>query len=169
MVGYNIALIGFMGTGKSSVAKMLSEKLNLELIDTDSLIEKKMQITIPEIFEKYGEEKFREMEKDIIKEIKDTKNVILSCGGGACLDNENIINLRINNKIILLDASAEVILDRIKMDSNRPILKANMNIESIQKIKSARKSSYHKAADIIVCTDNKTISEITDEIIKIIK
>lgn len=168
MVNYGIALIGFMGTGKSSVAKILSKKLDLELIEIDDLIERKMKMTIAGIFEKYGEAKFREVEKNIIKKIKDKKNAVISCGGGVCLNNENVVNIKTNNKVILLDASAKVILDRIKMDNHRPILKANMDIESIEKIKITRKPSYHKAADIIIDTDNKTIYEIADEIIRII-
>lgn len=168
MVDCGIALIGFMGTGKSSVAKMLSNKLGLELIDTDYIIEKKMQIPISEIFHKYGEEKFREIEKNIIEDIKQKRNSVISCGGGVCLDKENIVNIKINNKVILLDASAEVILDRLKNDHSRPILKGNMNIESIEKIKAKRKDSYYQGADIVINTDHKTISEIADKIMKMI-
>ena len=168
MVNHGIALIGFMGTGKSTIAKILSKKLDLAFIETDDLIERKMEMTISKIFEKYGEENFRMAEKDIIKKIKDKNNVVISCGGGVCLNNENIANIKANNKVILLDASANVILDRIKMDNHRPILMENMDIESIKKIKITRKPSYLKAADIIIDTNNKTIYEITDEIIRII-
>lgn len=166
MVDYSIVLIGFMGTGKSTIAKALSERLNLKLIDTDELIEKRMGMTITEIFEKYGEEKFRDIEEDIIKEISDKKHTVISCGGGVCLREENISNLKRGNKVILLEASASVILDRIKGDVNRPVLKEKMDIDSIEDIMNIRKPSYYKAADIIIDTNEETISEIVDEIIR---
>lgn len=166
MVNYNIVLIGFMGTGKSSVAKNLSERLNMELIDTDECIVKRTDMTIPEIFEKYGEGRFRQIEHDVIKDLKDKKGTIISCGGGACLKKENISNMKENNKVILLEASPKVILERIEGDSNRPILKDKMNVDSIEDIMKIRKSSYHIAADIIIDTIDKTILEIADEIIR---
>lgn len=165
MVDYSIVLIGFMGTGKSILGQALSEKLDLELIDTDDLVEKKMGMPIPQIFEKYGEEKFRDLESDIIQEISGKKNKIISCGGGVCLREENIINIKSGNIVILLEASARVILDRIKSDKNRPILKEKMNIENIEAIMKERKLSYHKAADFIIDTDNKTLLELVDEIL----
>lgn len=165
MVEYSIALIGFMGSGKSSVAKALSHSLRLNVLDTDVLIEEKMKTSISEIFEKYGEEKFREVEKEVVENIKNEKNSIISCGGGVCLNPQNIVNIRENKLVVLLDASDGVILERLKEDSSRPILKSNLNIETIEKIKAQRKESYHKAADLIVDTDNKTVLEIADEII----
>ena len=165
MVDYSIVLIGFMGTGKSIIGKKLSERLNLELIDTDCLVEKKMKMTIAKIFEKYGEEKFRHIEAGIIKEVSRKKNKVIACGGGACLRIENIENLRKANKVILLQASASVILDRIKEDTNRPILKDKMTISAIEEILEERKGSYHRAADIVIDTDNKTPLEIVDEIL----
>lgn len=166
MVDYSIVLIGFMGTGKTSIANALSKRLGLKLIDTDELIEKTREMTITEIFQKYGEEKFREIERDIIKEISDKKHTIISCGGGVCLREENIRNIKRGNKVILLEASASVILDRIKGDINRPVLKGKWDIQSIEDIINTRKSSYHRAADIIIDTDDKTILEIVDEIIR---
>lgn len=168
MANCGFALIGFMGTGKSSVAKMLSTKLNLELIDTDDLIESKFQMSISEFFSKYGEEKFRKIEKDLIQDISSNLNSVIACGGGVSLNNDNITNLKINNKIILLNASSESIFDRLKTDNTRPILKSNMDVNTIRIIKTNRKESYNKSADIIIDTDSKTISEITDEIIGMI-
>lgn len=169
MVEKNIALIGFMGSGKSSVGQSICEKLNINHIDTDFLIEKNMKMKISEIFKKYGEEKFREIEKDTIKGLKDNKNCIISCGGGVILNKENIINLRNNFILILLEASAEVILDRIKTDTSRPILSSNMDLKTIKKIKLQRKEAYFNSADIIIYTDNKSISDITKEILTILR
>ncbi len=166
MVDYSIVLIGFMGTGKTSIAKALSERLNMELIDTDECIVKRTNMTIPEIFEKYGEYSFRQIEHDTIKDLKDRKGTIISCGGGACLRNENISNMKENNKVILLEASPKVILERIIGDTDRPVLKGKMDIDNIENIMNIRKASYHRAADIIIDTVDKTILEIVDEIIE---
>lgn len=166
MVDYSIVLIGFMGTGKSSVASVLSEKIKFKLIDTDQLIEETMEMTISKIFETYGEIGFRKIEENTIKEISTEKASVISCGGGVCLREENIRNIKRGNKVILLEASPSVVLDRIEKDINRPILKEKMDIENIEKIMKKRKGSYDKAADIIIDTDNKTILEIVDEIIE---
>lgn len=166
MVEYSIVLIGFMGTGKSTIAKVLSKRLNLKLIDTDKCIEENTEMTIPEIFERYGEKGFRDIEADIIKDLKDKKEKIISCGGGVCLRDENIKNLKENHKVILLEAGAEVILNRIKDDSNRPILKGKTDIYSIEKIMNIRKPSYRNCADIIIDTDEKCVERVVDEIIK---
>ncbi|OLS02353.1 shikimate kinase [Tissierella creatinophila] len=166
MVDYSIVLIGFMGTGKSTVAKVLSKQLNLELIDTDKSIEKKTGLTISEIFEKYGEKGFRDIETDIIKDLKDKKEKIISCGGGVCLRDENIKNLKTNHRVILLEASARVILERIKDDDTRPILKDKTDIESVEMIMKRRKASYQKCADLIIDTDEKSVEKIVDEIIE---
>lgn len=166
MVDYSIVLIGFMGTGKSTVAKVLCKKLNLKLIDTDKCIELRMGMTIPEIFERYGEKGFRDIETDIIKDLKDKKGKIISCGGGVCLRDENIKSLRENHKVILLEASAEEVLERIREDSNRPLLSEKKNIMSIEMLMNKRKPSYRKCADIIINTDEKCVEKIVDEIIK---
>lgn len=165
MVDYSIVLIGFMGTGKSTIGRALSERLNLELIDTDDLVEKKMTMPISQIFKEYGEVKFRDLESDMLQEVSGKKNKIISCGGGVCLREENIINIKKDNKVILLQASPRVILDRIKADVNRPILKEKMNVDNIEAIIEERKQSYYKAADIIIDTDDKTLLEIVDEIL----
>ena len=139
MVDYSVVLVGFMATGKSTVAKVLSKKLDRELIDTDKCIEAKIKMTIPEIFKKYGETGFRDIEAGIIKDLKDKKGTVISCGGGVCLRDENIANLKENHKVILLEASAEIILKRVKGDSNRPLLKGKTDIESIETIMNTRK------------------------------
>ncbi len=162
---YNIVLIGFMGTGKSTVGKVLSEKLTMNYLDTDSLIEEESQLSIDEIFEKHGVEFFRDLEKETIAKISDKENTIILCGGGVPLYNENIINLRKNGKVILLEAGADTIYQRIKDDTTRPLLKKQMKVEKIKEMLKQRKNVYHDNADIIIQTDNKTIDEISSQII----
>ncbi len=162
---YNIVLIGFMGTGKTSISKVLSQLLEMEYIDTDSMIEKKMNMCIGEIFDRYGEEKFREVETEIIEEVMKEKHKIISCGGGVLLKEENISFLKKNGKIVLLETSAEVIYQRLKNDETRPLLRNNMSQEHIGNMLEKRKKVYISASDIKVKTDDKDINDITMEII----
>ena len=104
----NIALIGFMGTGKTSIAKDLATKLKKEFIHTDDFISVKAGKSIPKIFEQDGEQKFRELEIEVVKEISDKKNVVIDCGGGVILNVINIERLKKNAKIILLTASSMI-------------------------------------------------------------
>ncbi|SES89195.1 shikimate kinase /chorismate mutase [Natronincola peptidivorans] len=163
---YSIALIGFMGTGKTTVAMDLSEKLEMEYVDVDILIQEKMEMTIGEIFENYGEGYFRKIEKDTIKELSQRNNIIISSGGGAVLDQENIINLKKNCKVVLLKAAAETIIKRIKGDNTRPLVKGKMHLEHIKDLLDQRKAAYHEAADIIIDTDDKIFDDISKEIVR---
>lgn len=162
---YNIVLIGFMGTGKTTVGKDLSQKLSMDYIDTDALIQERMGISINEIFEKYGEDFFRKIEKNIIDEISATKNTIILCGGGVVLNQENIPKLRENGKTILLKAQPITIYHRVKEDHSRPLLKGRMSLETIEKLLKEREEAYATSADLTIETDGKMVEEITSEII----
>lgn len=165
---FNIMLIGFMGTGKSSVSSKLSNLLNMKKIDTDEYIELHQNMSINEIFSNYGEEYFRECEKNVLIELSHENNMIISCGGGIILKDENIKLMKKQGKIILLTAAPEVIYERVKNNNNRPILNDNMNLEYIYNLMEERKEKYLKAADIIIDTNNKSIDEICEKIIKMI-
>lgn len=162
----NISIIGFMATGKTTIGKELSQKLNMGFIDIDKLIEEKMEMLISEIFEVYGEDYFRQIEKETIEEAMKLENITISCGGGVCLDPENIKNIRQNSQVILLEADPETIIKRTENDETRPLLKDRKQKEDIRKIMEERKDSYYKAADIIIDTNNKSVLNIIDEIIK---
>ncbi|MBQ9391134.1 MAG: shikimate kinase [Lachnospiraceae bacterium] len=141
----NIYLIGFMGVGKSTVAKMLSDKLDFELIDTDIEIEKRENRSINEIFSQEGEEYFREKEKELIEELSKKDNMIISCGGGIIKSDVNIANMKKSGSVVLLEASPEIIYNRVKDDNNRPLLVSNPGIEGIRKLMKEREESYNKA------------------------
>ncbi|MBE5899704.1 MAG: shikimate kinase [Lachnospiraceae bacterium] len=141
----NIYLIGFMGVGKSTVAKMLSDKLDFELIDTDIEIEKRENRSINEIFSQNGEEYFREKEKELIEELSKKDNMIISCGGGIIKSDVNIANMKKSGSVVLLEASPEIIYNRVKDDNNRPLLVSNPGIEGIKKLMKEREESYNKA------------------------
>ena len=163
---YNISLIGFMGTGKSSIAKELAEKLEMPFVDMDILIQQKTNMTIEEIFEKKGEIYFREIERNTLKELSENNNMIISCGGGVVLNKENILNLKKNSKIVLLEATPSTIFQRLQNDGSRPLLKGEMNISYIENMLLQRKTAYDEAADITIATDDKSFDEISKEVVK---
>jgi shikimate kinase len=162
---HNIVLIGFMGSGKSTVGKLLAQQLEMEYVDMDHYIQEKLGMTVEQIFEEYGEEFFRQHEKEATKELGLLNHTIIVCGGGVVLNPENITNLKRNGKTILLDTEAEEIYNRIKDDKSRPLLKDKMSIAYIDKLLHQRKSLYADAADIVVDTHDKNIDNICKEIV----
>lgn len=162
---FNIVLIGFMGSGKSSVGKRLSSLLEMDLIDTDFVIEKRMEMTIREIFSTMGEKEFRRLEREIIIGLQDTKNSIISCGGGIVLDPENVESLKKGGRIIWLDASPEEIYNRLLGDKSRPLL-SDLSLEDIRALWEKRLPLYEAASHMKIRTDGKTVDEIVEEILK---
>jgi shikimate kinase len=161
----NIVLTGFMGTGKTEVGKILSQRLGYAIIDADSEIEKETGMTITEIFKRYGESRFREIEASVIKRLSGLKNIIISTGGGAVLREENVINLRKNGLIICLTASPETILKRTSNNSSRPLLQVEDPLQKIKELLEYRRPYYEKA-DIMIDTENKNPLEVAEEIIQ---
>ncbi|WP_051569086.1 shikimate kinase [Alkaliphilus transvaalensis] len=162
---YNLVLIGFMGTGKTTVGNQLASMLDMNLLDMDSIIEERLGLSISEYFQLKGEPAFRQLEKELVKEVSSHSNTIISCGGGVVLQDENIDNLRTNGKLILLWASEETIYHRLKDDETRPLLKINNPLNSIKELLEKRDSLYKSAADLVINTDDKTPEEVCSEII----
>lgn len=167
MLKEHIFMIGFMGAGKTSTSRSLSRKLNVKEIDTDAMIVEKEGCSIPEIFEKKGEEYFRSVETSIIDDIADMEPCIVSCGGGMVMREENVRKMKQIGKIVLLTATPETIYSRVKDNTNRPLLNGNMNIPYISKLMEERRPKYEKAADEIVATDGITTSQVADKILAI--
>jgi shikimate kinase len=164
----NIVLTGFMGTGKTAVGKELVRLLDLKLIDVDTEIEKSEKITINEIFQQFGEPRFREIETEMIKKISQQKNVVISTGGGAVLKQENMDILKKTGIIVCLMATPETILKRTGNSDERPLLKVENPFEKINQLLNFRRPFYEKA-DIMIDTENKTPLQIAEEIIERIK
>ena len=162
----NIYLVGFMGSGKTTVSKELAKSLNWELIDTDNYIEEKYGRAIKDIFATEGEEAFRDMETEVLEEMSLTENKIISCGGGIVLRKQNVDLMRLGGKIVLLNATPETIYERVKHGTNRPILNGNMNVGYIAELMSRRSAAYEYAADVVVDTDDKEVGEIVGEIVE---
>jgi len=166
----NIALIGFMGTGKTSVGKVLSRKLKMKLVRTDDLIVSLAGKSIPEIFEQDGEQRFRELEVDVIKRISDEKEVVIDCGGGVILNKINMNLLKKKAKIILLTASPEVLLERVSIDNEeRPLLNTKDRFDRIRKILAFREPLYRKFADFEINTSNLEIDQVVDKILEFLR
>ena len=163
----NIALIGFMGTGKSAVGKILAERLNKKFIELDSLIERKAGKPIPEIFGQDGEVSFRELEIEITKEVSGNRNQVIACGGGIVLNKINIDRLKKDSVIVYLTASPGIILKRVSDGGEgRPLLKATDPAQAIQELLRFRKPFYERAADIKVNTSKLDVGSIAEQIIK---
>jgi shikimate kinase len=161
----NIFLIGFMGSGKSTVAGELQRVLGMERIEMDDFIVKEQGMSISDIFAAYGEAHFRDLESDLLIRLQKKSDVIVSCGGGVVMREENVAHMKKSGAIVLLTASPETIYERVKDNDSRPILNNNMNVAYIKELMEKRRSHYEAAADITISTDHKSISQICEEII----
>lgn len=164
----NIALIGLMGSGKSTVGFLLAQKLNLHFVDIDAEIEKKEKNTISEIFSQKGEAFFRELESQTIKDFGTKISQVISTGGGAVQSIKNLDFLKQNCTLIYLKATPEILLKRMGKDTSRPLLQNPEPLKTLTELLKKRQENYQKA-DIIVDTDHKTTDEVVNEIIKNVK
>lgn len=164
----NIYLIGFMGTGKSTVAKELAKRLGAECVEMDQRIEEDQAMAITEIFEKYGEEHFRNLETELLRSFAEEEHLVVSCGGGSVLREENAALMKAKGEIVLLAARAETIYERVKDSTNRPVLNGHMSVEYIQELMNCRSARYEAVADVCIATDTKNVDEICAEIMEYI-
>ena len=163
-VNRHIYLIGFMGCGKTSVSIAMNQLYGKNIVEVDDRIIAKEGRSINQIFAESGENYFRDLETEMLKELADEDNIIVSCGGGMVLREENRRLMKENGVIIWLDATPETILDRVKDDDSRPNLKGKKIVKDIEALKNKRADAYAEAADIKVDTDGKTIREVAKEI-----
>jgi len=166
----NIALIGFMGVGKTAVGKALAKKLNRKFAELDLLIERKAGKSIPEIFQQDGEVAFRELEIEVTREIAREKYLVIACGGGVVLNKINIDRLREESRIVYLTASPGIILKRISGEGGeRPLLKGDNPSSTIQGLLRFRKPFYERATDIKIDTSKLDIESVAEQIISRLK
>jgi len=163
----NIALIGFMGTGKTAVGKALAEKLDKKFIELDWLIEQTAGKSIPEIFQEDGEIVFRELEIEAIKGVAKGRNLVIACGGGIVLNKINIDRLKQNGVIVYLEASPKTILRRTSSEEGqRPLLEVDNPTLTIRELSKFRKPFYERAADITINTSKLSIEAVAEQIIE---
>ena len=165
----NLILCGMMGVGKTTVGIKLAELTNRSWRDTDSMITEKYG-KISDIFTRYGEARFREMETETVKELAGADNLVISVGGGLVLKQENNEILQKNGKIVYLRASVETLEKRLRGDDNRPLLQTEESLkERLDKLLHERAPAYEKAADYVVDVDGKTPEGIAREIVALVK
>jgi shikimate kinase len=157
-----------MGTGKSSIGKLLSKKLQWKYVDTDSLIEKSAGMSIREIFTTQGESRFRDMESAILENVLAKDHQVISTGGGIVLRENNINRMKVNGAIICLTTTPEIIFERTHHKSSRPILGENPTFEKIKELLNQRAPFYNKD-DWTIDTSKLTKTQVTDKILDIIK
>lgn len=155
-----------MGAGKSTISSYLNKNFNMEVVEMDEVISTRENMTISDIFKTKGEEYFRQKESDLLKEISNKNNVVVSCGGGVATQRVNVDEMRKSGVIVLLSASPETILKRVESSNDRPLLEGNKNVAFIADLLEKRRPMYLNAADVIVETDNKSAEEISEEILK---
>ena len=163
---HNLVLIGFMGAGKSAVSRAFHRQYGIEVIEMDQIIEEREGMRISDIFQIHGEQYFRDAETNLLIELQDRDQVIISCGGGTPLREVNVAEMKKNGKVVLLTADPEMIFQRVKNSHDRPLLENNKSVAYITELMETRRPKYEAAADIIIHTDGKNIQEICEEIIQ---
>lgn len=157
----NIVLIGFMGTGKTTIGKYASERLGLEFVDTDDLIVEQAGEPIPKIFERVGEDGFRKLEAEALQGLAGTPGRVVATGGGIVTRPENVELLRALGFVVWLSASVETIFERVSLNQDRPLLYTDDPLQTITDMLEARNPLYKRAADLTVETDEFHPEEIT--------
>jgi len=158
--GRSIVLIGMMGAGKSAVGCCLQRRTGLALLDTDEIVSSKFRMSIPEIFAKHGENKFREAEAKALRAMAMPKHTIIVTGGGIVLQQENVELLRRMGVIVWLDGNEDTLFARASRERNRPLLQTKNPRKTFSQIFDARRSLYGDIADIRVDTSVLTDEEI---------
>ncbi len=162
----NIVLIGYRGTGKSTVGKVLAARLGWPLVSTDAEIVRGAGRPVPEIVAQHGWEYFRDLESTVCREFSAQDRLIIDTGGGAILRQENVACLKKNGVLFWLTASVATIASRIGRDTQRPSLTGTKSfVEEIEEVLSVRTPKYREAADHIVPTDECTINQIVETIL----
>ncbi len=161
----NIALIGFMGSGKTTVGKQLAKALEMKFVDIDKLITEREGRTIPEIFETDGEAYFRRLESQIVEEESRDNNVVISTGGGVIIDNANIKNLQKSSFVVYLNCTIECVYQRVRRRKNRPLLNVDDMLKTITDLHQRREKLYRISCDYSVEIDTEsTIYDTVDDI-----
>jgi shikimate kinase len=163
----NVVLIGYRGTGKSTVGKRVAVRLGRPIISTDKEIVQRAGSSIPDIVAAHGWDYFRDLESTVCEELSGRDNLVIDTGGGAILRQNNVAALKRNGRLIWLTASVETIAARIGSDTQRPSLTgAKSHVDEIRQVLSERMAKYHAAADVTIPTDGRSIDELATTILQ---
>jgi shikimate kinase len=160
----NIALVGFMGTGKSSVGRMIADQLHFNFVDTDELIEVRAGKSISAIFSEDGEAAFRKMEAVVVAELASRKRTVISTGGGVAAGPGNLDHLREHALVVCLWASPEKIWERVRGQTHRPLLREADPLAKIRELLAVREPFY-KQADVLLNTELRSVREVVQQVL----
>jgi shikimate kinase len=160
----NIFLIGFLGAGKSTVARYLAEQYGMNIIEMDEQIAHQERMSISKIFESRGEAYFRRLETSLLEGLQNQENTVVSCGGGVPMRECNVEAMKKSGTVIYLSASPTTVYHRVKNNHDRPLLEGHMNVDYIAGLLNERLPKYLAAADVTVETDGRAACEICEEI-----
>ncbi len=161
----NLALTGFMGVGKSTMGRHLADYLRFQFKDTDEIIEERNKTTISQIFALHGESYFRELEMNLVTEMQGWDHSVISTGGGLVAFGDNMVQLKKNAFVVCLWAAPETIFNRIKRQTNRPLLQTENPLETIRSMLEKRKAAY-RMADLMINTDTRPMRQISQIIVR---
>jgi len=164
----NIVLVGFMGTGKSTVGRVIAQKLGFHFIDTDDVIEQTSKVKISDIFAEHGEVYFRDLESQAVKSVALMKNQVVATGGGVVLRSSNIDLLRTGGPIFCLNATPKAIWDRVRSSRSRPLLRGPDPLKKIETLLDKR-APYYALADHQIETTGVSVDRVANEIISYIE
>lgn len=166
----NLILIGYRGAGKSSVGRLLAERLGWDLISTDAEIVRKAGLPIPDIVQRFGWDHFRNLESAVCRELAEKDHLIIDTGGGAILRPQNVENLKATGSLVWLTVEVRTIIERIGGDTQRPSLTgAKSFTDEVEEVLRERQPKYQAAADHIVATDEKSLAEVADTIMALLQ
>jgi shikimate kinase len=161
----NLALIGFMGAGKSSVGRAVAQMLHFEFVDTDELIESRTGKSITQIFAQDGETHFRELERKVVEQLDTASNVVISTGGGLPTNQTNLDLLKQHALVVCLWTSPERIWERVRHQSHRPLLQTADPLARIRELLDLR-APFYRQADVLLNTDNRSQRQVCQQVIQ---
>lgn len=157
----NVALVGFMGAGKSTVGRELAERLGKTFVETDALVERRAGMSVSDVFARFGEEHFRDLEAAVVQEAAQVRDCVIACGGGVVLREENVAALRASSVLVYLEVSPRSVMLRIGPQSTvRPLLSGPDREQRVAELMEQRRAVYAAAADITVATDGLVIEQV---------
>ena len=162
----NIAVYGFMGVGKTTIGRLLAESLGYGFIDMDQEIEKRTDTSISEIFRLQGEQRFRQLESELVNELAEKDNLVIACGGGAIANRENAEVMRQSSRMVYLIASIPEIIKRTRRNNDRPLLDVSDPVQTASFLLEKREPIYREFAEIIIDTTKLTPVEVVERILE---
>lgn len=165
----NLVLIGYRGTGKSTVGKILAERLGRELVSTDAEIIRRARLSVPDIVQRFGWDHFRDLESEVCRDLAGKDGLIIDSGGGAILRQQNVDCLKKNSVLIWLTATVRTIAERIGGDTQRPSLTGTKSFtEEVEEVLRERQPKYKAAANHMIETDGRSVTEVAEAILALV-